>query len=69
MWRGGIVGHLELVECNSITSRMKFRSLSPYEAFKDVSPRWSKEENWRIAREMTLDEIDSTDLGQFLKSL
>ena len=47
----------------------EFRSLGAYEAFNDVSPRWSKEENWRIAREMTLDEINSTDLGQFLKSL
>ncbi len=46
-----------------------YRSLDPFESLTDVSPGWSKEENWRIAREMTLEELDSTDLGEFLKKL
>lgn len=47
----------------------QYRQLAGYESLKDVTPRWRKKENWRIAREMTLDEIEATDLGQFLKSL
>lgn len=47
----------------------KYRALGPYEARKDVSPVWSKSENWRIAREMTLEDLEGTDLGQFLAAL
>lgn len=32
-------------------------------------PIWSKNENWRIAREMSKADIDQTDLGGFLKKL
>ena len=45
------------------------RALGPYESLADVSPVWSKAENWRIAREMTLEEIKGTDLETFLQSL
>lgn len=31
--------------------------------------KWGKSENWRIAREMTRDELDATDLGEFLRAL
>jgi ABC-type cobalamin/Fe3+-siderophores transport system ATPase subunit len=44
-----------------------YRALTAYEKLKDISPAWSKSENWRIAREMTLDELEATDLGVFLK--
>ena len=47
----------------------KYRALAPFEKLKDVLPAWAKAENWRIAREMTLDELKDTDLGQFLESL
>ena len=47
----------------------KYRVMGPYEKLKDVTPCWAKDENWRIAREMTLEEIDQTDLGQFLRKL
>jgi ABC-type cobalamin/Fe3+-siderophores transport system ATPase subunit len=47
----------------------KYRALEPYESLKDISPAWSKAENWRIAREMTLDHLDGTDLGEFIASL
>lgn len=46
-----------------------YRALEPYEARKDVNPVWAKSENWRIAREMSLDDLKGTDLGRFLKSL
>lgn len=46
-----------------------YRALAPYEKLKDVSPSWWKEENWRIAREMTLRDIEGTDLGKFLAIL
>jgi energy-coupling factor transporter ATP-binding protein EcfA2 len=47
----------------------KYRALEPYEALKDVPCGWAKAENWRIAREMTLDELEGTDLGEFLVAL
>lgn len=47
----------------------KYRALQPYEKLNDVSPSWSKEENWRIAREMTLQDLKDADLGNFLASL
>ncbi len=47
----------------------KYRALQPYEKLAAVSPSWSKSENWRIAREMTLSELEGTDLGEFLNSL
>lgn len=46
-----------------------FRALSSYEKLRDLSPSWHKRENWRVAREMTRDELSSTDLGRFLDSL
>lgn len=47
----------------------KYRALEPYELLKVVSPAWAKAENWRIAREMSYEELQTTDLGQFLDSL
>lgn len=47
----------------------KYRSLTPYERLTDPLPSWSKEENWRIAREMEAQELGGTDLGDFLTSL
>ena len=47
----------------------KYRTLGPFERLKDAVPGWAKAENWRIAREMTLDELEDTDLGEFLNSL
>jgi AAA15 family ATPase/GTPase len=46
-----------------------YRSLQPFEALSAMSPRWAKSDNWRIAREMTLPELQGTDLGSFLASL
>jgi predicted ATPase len=46
-----------------------FRALSPYESLGDAKPSWHKEENWRIASEMTKDELESTELGPFLRQL
>lgn len=47
----------------------KYRALGPYESRREAPLAWSKEENWRIAREMTLSDLDGTDLGEFLASL
>ncbi len=47
----------------------KYRALRPFERLGDVSPAWGKEENWRIAREMSRDELDGTDLGAFVATL
>jgi hypothetical protein len=44
-------------------------ALTEYEKVDGSWPQWSKHRNWRIAREMTKDELVSTDLGQFLEQL
>jgi len=43
-----------------------YRALSPYELLADATPSWRKQDNWRIARQMTLAELMATDVGEFL---
>ncbi|HXW18737.1 MAG TPA: AAA family ATPase [Candidatus Acidoferrales bacterium] len=45
------------------------RALSEFETLGSVTPSWSKNENWRIAREMRKEDLDGTDLGPILDSL
>jgi energy-coupling factor transporter ATP-binding protein EcfA2 len=47
----------------------KYRALKPYEALSSLSPAWDKNENWRIARAMTLEDLRATDVGQFLQKV
>lgn len=53
----------------TIVKGEKYRALQPYEHRTEADPTWAKNENWRIASEMTLDEIAATDLGEFLALL
>jgi ABC-type cobalamin/Fe3+-siderophores transport system ATPase subunit len=46
-----------------------YQALTPFQKRETLSPMWPKTENWRIAREMTLDELRATDLGRFLEKL
>jgi predicted ATPase len=46
-----------------------YSALTPFQKRETLSPMWSKTENWRVAREMTVDELKATDLGQFLAAL
>jgi len=46
-----------------------YSALSAYQALGDIDPTWAKSENWRIAKEMSFEEIKDTDLGKFLKSI
>ncbi len=46
-----------------------YHALGQFEKLGDASPNWDKAQNWRIARLMTKDELDATDLGPFLASL
>ena len=44
-----------------------YSSLGHYEALKDAPNAWSKsQDNWRIASRMTRQDIENTDVGQFL---
>ena len=47
----------------------KYRALTSFEKLDSCDPKWAKNENWRIAEEMELDEIEGTDLGKFLIGL
>jgi ABC-type Mn2+/Zn2+ transport system ATPase subunit len=51
------------------TKGSEYRALEPYQLLKESSRGWSKAENWRIARAMTLEDLNETDLGKFLNSL
>lgn len=43
--------------------------LEPYVRLRDTAMGWAKADNWRIAREMTLDELQGTDLRTFIDTL
>jgi hypothetical protein len=45
----------------------KYRALEPYERRQDVNPVWAKGETWRIAGELTRQELEASDLGKFVK--
>ena len=47
----------------------KYSALGEFEALKDAQQPWAKAGNWRIAREMHKEDLDATDLGDFLSSL
>jgi predicted ATPase len=46
-----------------------YKELGPYEKLGDVQPSWGKTENWRVASEITKDELLNTDLGKFLQEI
>jgi len=47
-----------------------FSGLGPYERFGEAGRKWSKHDDWRIAKEMTADELDATDdLVSFFRSI
>jgi ABC-type cobalamin/Fe3+-siderophores transport system ATPase subunit len=48
---------------------VQFRALGPYEKLSDASPNWSKSQNWKMAADMSFDDIRNTDLGKFLEEL
>ena len=47
----------------------KYSALKPFERLKDSALPWGKGENWRIAREMSFEDIKNTDVGQFFSRL
>ena len=47
----------------------KYQSLEPFQLLSDLEFGWRKRENWRIARKMTKNDLEGTDLGEFLSSL
>jgi hypothetical protein len=51
------------------TKGNKYRALGEFEELQDADPRWAKNENWRIAAEMTRSDLDQTDLGAFFSAL
>lgn len=46
-----------------------YQALSPFQRLKDAAKPWHKSSNWKIAREMSFDEIENTDLGKFLATI
>ena len=47
----------------------KYQALKPYTPLEAAEFGWAKSQNWRIASAMTVDELNETDLGEFLESL
>jgi predicted ATPase len=48
---------------------VKYRALRAFENREAVQPQWAKAENWRIARKMSKEDLDGSDLGEFLDKL
>ena len=46
-----------------------FQSLTHFQKIKEAAKPWHKSGNWKIAREMSFSEIETTDLGIFLSAL
>ena len=44
----------------------QYSSLAPFASPKGQNEFWGKSENWRVARAMTKDELDATDIEKFL---
>lgn len=51
------------------TRSNKYRALQPYEDFNTLNPRWSKNENWKIAEATSKADWEETDIGQMLSRL
>ncbi len=47
----------------------RYGALKPYQKLNELQPTWTKDENWQIAQAMTVEELNETDLGQFLRTL
>jgi energy-coupling factor transporter ATP-binding protein EcfA2 len=45
------------------------RALGPYDELRSKNPAWHKVYNWKIARDMPLEDFMQNDLGQFLKKV
>jgi len=67
--RRAIENYLPEHAIRTVKNSDKYRALGPYELLRSVDPAWGKEENWRIARLMTKDDLKDTDLGKFLEEL
>lgn len=46
-----------------------YSALQPYQRLSEAPHAWSKRDNWRIARELTRNEIENSDVGEFLAAL
>jgi hypothetical protein len=44
-------------------------ALKPFEKLSKSTHGWGKQDNWRIAREMELDDFEGSDLYEFLYKL
>jgi predicted ATPase len=47
----------------------KYSALGPFEKLENSKLPWAKAENWRIAKHMSLKDLENTDLLDFLKTL
>jgi hypothetical protein len=47
----------------------KYCALTGFEDLTKARLGWGKAENWKIAREMSWDDVKETDLGKFLEAL
>jgi len=43
------------------------RRLGPFDDVREIYPAWQKTDNWKLMREMPLEEMATTDLGRFLR--
>jgi predicted ATPase len=44
----------------------QYTPLTPFEDFNTKNPKWAKEKNWLLFREMRKEDFDHTELGKFI---
>jgi hypothetical protein len=47
----------------------EYVGLGPFDKLKEATVPWHKSENWKIARQLSKNDLKGTDLGKFLDSL
>ncbi len=54
---------------NKVMHSDKYKPLAPFQNSKDSQLFWGKNQNWRVAAEMTKDDWLKTDLGTFMEHI
>jgi hypothetical protein len=56
----------QILESERVVKGKNYQASGLFAALKDAPLGWGKKDNWRIAREMRREDLEQTDIGQFL---
>lgn len=67
--RRALENYFPKVAIQAAMRSVTYRELDCYEDSRNVVPFWGKNNNWRVAAQMTRADISQTDIGRFLDDL